>query len=150
MSSENRLHIPMSGTVKRSIFFTLLFLFIVYSFFIAGSVTDYNKGESALTSEAKAGKLVFQKYNCISCHQIYGLGGYMGPDLTNVISGKGPEFVNGLLSYGTARMPDFNLSKQEISELIAYLNYIDKTGISPIKEFTVNSNGTFLTPGDEK
>ncbi len=35
---------------------------------------------------AAAGKLLYQKYNCQACHQIYGLGGYMGPDLTNVYS----------------------------------------------------------------
>jgi nitric oxide reductase subunit C len=142
----------MRTSTKRVIFFSLLLLFAVYSFFIMGSVTNFKKGTSALTIEAKQGKLVFQKYNCIACHQVYGLGGYLGPDLTNVTSGpgKGKEYIHSLLKYGTTRMPDFNLSDDEISDLMAYLNYLDKTGKSPVKEFTLNINGTYSCGNDEK
>jgi nitric oxide reductase subunit C len=142
----------MSSNAKRYIFFSLFLVFSVYSFFIAGPVTEFTTGKSALTVEAKEGKLLFQKYNCISCHQIYGLGGYMGPDLTNVMSakGKGEVYVSAILDHGTKRMPDFGLTKTEVSALIGYLNYLDKTGLSPVKEFTINIVGTVSSPSHEK
>jgi nitric oxide reductase subunit C len=152
MQAESPLHNSMGSTTKRVIFFSLFILFVVYSFFIASSVTNFNRGKEALSENARSGKLLFQKYNCISCHQIYGLGGYMGPDLTNVASaeGKGEGFINGLLKYGTNRMPDFHLNDNEIKDLTAYLSYIDKTGKSPVRDFSINISGTYSTPEDEK
>ena len=63
--------------------------------------------------------MVWQKYNCQSCHQLYGLGGYLGPDLTNVYSakGKGELFIKAFLHAGTKQMPSFDLSKEEEKEL---------------------------------
>jgi nitric oxide reductase subunit C len=142
---EKKLHNPMSTSDKRIIFFLLFLGFIIYTVVIIASATDFSKGSEHFNADARSGKLLFQKYNCVSCHQVYGLGGYMGPDLTNVISsnGKGPDFVKGLLKYGTNRMPDFHLSDAEVNQLTAYLDYIDKTGISPVKVFTLNLNGTY-------
>lgn len=68
----------------------------------------------------------------------------MGPDLTNVISteNKGPAYVKAFLKSGTQRMPDFKLSEVEMEQLIEYLTYVDKTGISPVKKFEVRYDGT--------
>ena len=97
-----------------------------------------------MTEGAQKGKLLFQKYNCTACHQLYGLGGYMGPDLTNAMSrsGIGEMYVRALLQNGTERMPNFHLSEEEIKSLVAYLKYVDKTGISPVKKFEINYDGT--------
>lgn len=109
--------------------------------------TDDDKGKAFLTEEAKEGKLLFQEYNCGACHQFYGLGGYMGPDLTNVISekGKGELYAKAFLQGGTQKMPNFHLTEKEIAALIAYLKYVDKTGLSPVKEFRPNWDGTVET-----
>lgn len=68
----------------------------------------------------------------------------MGPDLTNVISapGKGPVFVKTLLQYGTVRMPNYHLTESEINDILAFLTYADKTGVSPVKKFEINYDGT--------
>lgn len=97
--------------------------------------------------------MLFQRKNCIACHQIYGLGGYMGPDLTNVISapGKGPMYIKAFLTVGTERMPNFHLTEAEKDDLVAFLTYSDKTGVSPVKRFTINYDGTVNWKGyDEK
>jgi len=49
-------------------------------------------GTVSFSEKALQGQQLWQQNNCFSCHQIYGLGGYLGPDLTNVYSqrGKGP------------------------------------------------------------
>lgn len=52
-------------------------LFLAYSFsiYLHPFSTAYDKRlNRELVSE---GRLVWQKYNCQSCHQFYGLGGYL-------------------------------------------------------------------------
>lgn len=92
---------------------------------------------------AGKGKLLFQKNNCISCHQIFGLGGYMGPDLTNVISapGKGELYAKSFIKNGTQRMPNFNFTDEEADALIAYLKQVDAAGISPVVDFKTDRLG---------
>ncbi len=139
----------MSTISKRLIFWSLVVLFVVDTVVIYSSGTEEDLGKSFLTSEAKEGKLLFQKYNCISCHQIYGLGGYMGPDLTNTYStvGKGELYIKAFIQNGTQRMPNFKMNDDEINSLTAYLKYIDKTGVSPVKDFRINANGTVTQNG---
>lgn len=134
----------MSTILKRTLFWSMVFFFLVYTIVIYSSGAEESDSSHYLTVEAKAGKLVFQQYNCIACHQVYGLGGYMGQDLTNVMSaqGKGEHYVKAFLQSGSQKMPNFNLSEDEMSALIAYLNYIDKTGISPVVDFEINYIGT--------
>jgi nitric oxide reductase subunit C len=93
--------------------------------------------------KAANGKLVWQKYNCQSCHQLYGLGGYLGPDLTNCIAqeGKGELYVKAMIEVGTKQMPAFKLSDQEVTSLMAFLYSINKTGNSDPKSYTIFNNG---------
>ena len=85
-----------------------------------------------MNKEAITGKVLYQKYNCTACHQIYGLGGFLGPDLTTVFSqqGKGEAYIKAFLQSGTQRMPDFHLSKYDINSLSEYLKYIDSTAVT--------------------
>jgi nitric oxide reductase subunit C len=143
----------MRLNTKRFISAILISSFFIYSVIIYTTGTSIDKGEKFRTDKSKRGKLLFQKKNCIACHQIYGLGGFMGPDLTNVISatGKGPAYVRLFLQNGTERMPNYHLSQDEQDELVAFLVYTDKTGVSPVKRFTINYDGTVNWKGyDEK
>ena len=36
-----------------------------------------------LSGPARRGQELWLRHNCQSCHQIYGYGGFLGPDLTN-------------------------------------------------------------------
>jgi nitric oxide reductase subunit C len=134
----------MSTLLKRIFFWSLVLLFIIDTAIIYCSGPENDDADSFLTEEAKNGKLLFQEYNCISCHQLYGLGGYMGPDLTNVIStpGKGDLYAKSFVQSGTQRMPDFHLDEDQINAIVAYLKYVDKTGISPVINFDVAYDGT--------
>jgi nitric oxide reductase subunit C len=90
---------------------------------------------------ALAGWKVWQQNNCQSCHQIYGLGGYMGPDLTNVVSdsGESKQYLQTFIKYGTGKMPDFHLSDSEVNNLVAFLHWIDKSGRSKVPKERVTS-----------
>ncbi len=104
-----------------------------------------NSGSSAKEMSVKAiqGEQLWQQNNCTACHQFYGLGGYLGPDLTNVISNpkKGPEYVKAFINSGVKSMPKFNFTEEEKLELVEFLTHIDKTSMYPNYNAKTESNG---------
>jgi nitric oxide reductase subunit C len=125
---------------QKFIVFSLLCIgFLSYSGFLYShlpvSKPNFNVSE-------KKGKALWQKHNCTACHQIYGLGGYLGPDLTNEYSLRGPTFIHIFLQAGNATMPNYHLSESEIQELTDYLKSVDQTGKSDPRKFSINANGT--------
>jgi nitric oxide reductase subunit C len=91
---------------------------------------------------ANTGKQIWQSKNCASCHQLYGLGGHLGPDLTNVYSKRQAAYISSFLKTGTQVMPNFHLSDAEIEALLAFFEYTDKSGVSDPKSFELNVDGT--------
>lgn len=89
---------------------------------------------------------IWQSKNCQSCHQLYGLGGYMGPDLTNTASdkNKGKKYMHTLIKYGSGRMPDFQLTDTEVQNVIAFLSWVDKSGKSKVSKESVHWTGTYI------
>jgi len=79
-----------------------------------------------------AGAEVWRSENCIACHAIYGLGGHIGADLTNTISRLGADGVAAKISAGGGAMPPFALPEETVANLIAWLAYIDATGVYPL------------------
>lgn len=112
---------------------------IIYFQRSSGSITEVQK----MSNNALAGEQVYQDYNCAACHQIYGLGGYLGPDLTNVISNpsKGPDYVNTIINSGIQAMPKFDLSDQKRDQLVAFLTHVDQTGFYPNKNAVFSEDG---------
>lgn len=124
----------------------VFFLFyFIYSFFVYTQKSESIEANKTITPLAIEGRLVFQKYNCISCHQLYGLGGYLGPDLTNVISNKGNYYVSAVIKNGMLKMPNLNLQDDEIESLVEYLSFADSSGIFPVQEFDSKWYG-IITP----
>lgn len=124
---------------NKMILSVLLIAFLSYSFYIYANlpakIITVNPG-------AEKGKLVWQKYNCNACHQVYGLGGYLGPDLTNVYSRRSPEYIGAFLKTGSNSMPVFHLSAEETKSLLAFLGVLDASGKAEPKSFTINYDGT--------
>lgn len=126
----------------------MLFLALFVSFFFY-SATVYTSGtaidDAPLASESvRRGQNLFRSNNCWACHQIYGLGGYMGPDLTNIVNNPdfGPEYARMFIEEGTDRMPDFDLNEQEIDDIVAYLDYAGAAGNYKPKKGKVTWYGT--------
>jgi mono/diheme cytochrome c family protein len=90
--------------------------------------TDMGRASPAVA----AGAGTWRTENCIACHAIYGLGGHIGPDLTNTVSRLGAEGVAAKVLAGGGTMPPFALSDDEVAELIAWLSYIGETGVYPL------------------
>ena len=120
--------------MSKIIVFVLLFIsYCTYSIFVFTNGTkpgvSLAGGELAL---ADKGKKMFQQYNCISCHQLYGLGGYLGPELTTAYSdrGRGELYMKTFLKAGGRRMPNFHFTDEEVAALVCYLKYVDATAVT--------------------
>ena len=124
---------------KFIVFIVLCIGFLSYSGFLYTHLPVSNPNFSI--TEAK-GKTLWQEHNCTACHQIYGLGGYLGPDLTNEYSLKGPDYIHIFIQTGNNTMPNYHLSESEIQDLIAYLKSVDRSGKSDPRKFSINTNGT--------
>lgn len=115
---------------RLAVFFSLFILYIAYSFLVYTDGTQSKLSFAvAEQSEINKGKILFQEHNCISCHQVYGLGGYLGPDLTTAWSDpeRGEVFIKTLLKTGGSRMPDFHFTEDQVNAIGSYLKYIDAT-----------------------
>lgn len=119
----------------------LLCLFLVYNYIIYTSKENY--GKIHLSQKAINGENIWLKNNCNSCHQLYGLGGYLGPDLTNVYSfrKKNVSHLKFMFNSGIKNMPQFNFNEKEKEELIQFLKEIDQTGYYPNMNTKINANG---------
>jgi nitric oxide reductase subunit C len=104
-----------------------------------------DRKESIPSAQALAGWDTWQKKNCQTCHQLYGLGGYMGPDLTNVASnsGKDEKYLRTFIKYGTGKMPNFLLDDTEVSNVLAFLQWVDKSGKSKVAAENVTWSGNY-------
>ena len=130
------------------IFGILCTAFLFFSVLIYLNPQTVNKS-SQFTDNAAKGRLVWQKYNCQSCHQLYGLGGYLGPDLTNVYSKFNGDqtLLHSFLNSGIRQMPAFELSEQEEKLLFEFLKSTDKSGKSDPRSFTVKPDGMIKSHG---
>ena len=124
-------------------FMTLCLAFIPYSLYVYTRGTEASHIEP-MSDEARYGQALFQKHNCVACHQFYGLGGYMGPDLTNVVSNNGPAYTRAFLTSGTQRMPNFNLNDAELDAMVAFLEFVDTTGRYPASDYQIKWYGTVV------
>ena len=84
-----------------------------------------------LTDGVVLGKRVWHKHNCNDCHTILGIGGYYSPDVTKTYSARGETWLKTFLKNPEnpdpqrRKMPDLNLSEDEIKKLIAFLKWVD-------------------------
>jgi nitric oxide reductase subunit C len=111
---------------KTTVFIALFLGYTAYSGWVYTFGTEQNTAPG-FSAQQMLGKQLWQKNNCSACHQLYGLGGYLGPDLTTLISDKkrGKPYAAAFLKTGGTTMPDFHLSEKEIDAVISYLAYID-------------------------
>ena len=116
---------------KVLIFKILILLFTIHTFIVYNSGTNINS--IMMSSGALKGKALWQKNNCTACHQIYGLGGYLGPDLTNVYSRYG-DGVKSFLNAGIESMPVYSFSDSEQKNLLEFFKSLNESGFYPNKD----------------
>ncbi|MBT3785079.1 cytochrome c [bacterium] len=112
---------------KLGIFASICFCFLVQGFL---AYSDFPNSSMVVTlnSEARFGLKLWRQNSCGSCHQLYGLGGFMGPDLTNVTRRLPDPVLHHYLEKGGSRMPSFKLRKNERQAIIEFLKTMNQTG----------------------
>ncbi len=81
-------------------------------------------GFTALSDRARQGFGLWRDQNCHVCHQLYGFGGYLGPDLTHVSQRVDLDTFTQILREGTGPMPPIPLDDDERGlKAYTYLNF---------------------------
>lgn len=109
-------------------FFFLLFVALTVDTTSRLPARDHREN---ITPQVALGKLVWEKNNCIGCHTLLGEGAYFAPELGNVYKRFGSTeaivaFIEGRPVEGVPdrrSMPQFNLTKQELEAVAAFLKW---------------------------
>ncbi len=112
----------------------ILFVLVgIYFFVSAIAYTDYPRAEEGvrLTDLERAGLEVWRRHNCQACHQLHGFGGFLGPDLTNLIDDdrEDEEFVS-ILRDGSRQMPALGLPAGDQEAVLSFLRAMNRSGRS--------------------
>ena len=119
--------------IKIVAFISLFVAYLLYSIIVYTKGTEKNIVVATQEEiKIKNGSDLFQRYNCTACHQLYGLGGYLGPELTTAYSdpGRGELYMKAFLMGGGPRMPNFHFKEEDVNALISFLKYVDTTAIT--------------------
>ncbi len=128
-----------------SVFFFLVFLGLTVDTVKRLPQTDNREN---LTEVVKAGKYIWEVYNCAGCHSLLGEGAYFAPELGNVYTrfGESTDAIKGYLMGlpvggipGRRNMPQFNFTKQQLEEIAQFLKYVD--GIKTARDWPPNIQG---------
>lgn len=124
-----------AGFWRPALFLALAACFFVHSYFVYSDFPANGISKFRLSEEAVRGLNLWRKHNCQACHQIYGFGGFLGPDLTNVLGRRPDEDWTEILTTGRKQMPAFGFTEKEQGSLLSFLAEIGATGRS-IPAFT--------------
>ncbi|GAB6174543.1 cytochrome c [Paradesulfitobacterium aromaticivorans] len=107
--------------------FALVSLIIVAAF-VGANITSW-KLPYPMPEDAQEGKAVWQKHNCVSCHTLFGNGGYVGDDMTNILKRRTAEDVQRYLTNPPVMRPNREhlhppLEPGEAEFLTSYLRFV--------------------------
>lgn len=126
-------------SMARNIFFggaTFFFLLLVALTFDTMQVLPKRDHRENITDAVKHGKHIWEKNDCIGCHTLLGEGAYFAPELGNVYTRRGGEFIKAWIkaqptkSPGRRQMPQFNLTDQELDDMVAFLKWTSEINTS--------------------
>ncbi len=125
MSHKTAKIVFWSGTLISLVLFLMLTVDTTRQF---AALTHADK----LDDQVVAGKHAFERRNCNDCHTILGFGSYYAPDLTRTYFRIGENAIMRRLQQPEVtfadefrKMPQQHLSAQEISDIVAYLRWVD-------------------------
>ncbi|MHB1292134.1 MAG: c-type cytochrome [Sulfuricella sp.] len=119
-------------SMARNIFFggtVFFFLLLVALTVDTMQVLPKRDHRENITPSVARGKHVWERNDCIGCHTLLGEGAYFAPELGNVYQRRGGEFIKAWMqamptkSPGRRQMPQFNLTPQELDDMVAFLKW---------------------------
>ena len=110
-------------------FFVLLFVVLIFD---TESRIPARSNAGEVTAAVARGKHIWETRNCIGCHTLLGEGAYFAPELGNVVKRRGADFIKVWMKSmptntpGRRQMPQFNLSEQQLDDLVQFLDWASK------------------------
>lgn len=110
-----------------------------------------------ITPAVSSGQDVWHKYNCINCHTLFGEGAYYAPDLTKITQHRGEAYLQAYMRdpsqfYDEQKhrrlMPKQDLAEDEITDLIAFLDWVSNVDNQGWPPRPILVTGSFV-PGDD-
>jgi nitric oxide reductase subunit C len=115
-----------------------LLIFLALTFDTVKQIPE-RSNEVNMNESVVAGKALWEKNNCVGCHTLMGEGAYYAPELMNVFNrrGGGDEvafkgYMQGWMAAQPLniphrrKMPQFNLSEEEVNSLADFLIWSSK------------------------
>ncbi|MBU6475424.1 MAG: c-type cytochrome, partial [Alphaproteobacteria bacterium] len=108
---------------RKCVMTALAAVFLLQSWFV---YTDKaGRRHHAPSAAAVQGQMIWRHHNCQTCHQLFGLGGFLGPDLTHVTERLSPAAFSAILQVAPFPMPPQRMSADEITDIYAFLQETD-------------------------
>ncbi len=108
-------------------FFLIIYLVLTVDSWRQIPIRDH---ASQMSPAAERGKYLMDSNNCIGCHTINGEGAYYAPELGNVYTRRGPDFIKAWIKAqpigGYRQMPHFNFSDKDLDDITAYLQWVSR------------------------
>ena len=130
---------PSSAAARVVVFYLCCACFFLQTGFVYLNYPRDGVGPK-LSQAGKHGLEIWRRNNCQACHQIYGYGGFLGPDLTNIMVRRPYEDWTDILTRGRKQMPAFELDEDECEAIVAFLTETSSTGIG-VPSFTKLKEG---------
>ena len=87
----------------------IMMAFLVAAFAVQTALVYSDEPTGPIDEEAIRGRELWHDNGCQVCHQFYGQGGFLGPDLTNAYSSVDTVRLRSLLTIGSGQMPAIGL-----------------------------------------
>ncbi len=127
----------ITKSMARNIYFGGgLFALLVFAGLTLDTVQQIPKlsNDDKITESVAKGKNLWEVNNCVGCHTLMGEGAYYAPELSNVFDRRGlgnedafKAYMNGWMASqplsepGRRKMPQFNLSEEEVNNISDFL-----------------------------
>jgi nitric oxide reductase subunit C len=99
---------------------------LVLCFLVQTTLVYSDDRSPPLSDAAVRGRVIYHRNACQVCHQLYGQGGFLGPDLTNAARRVDDVRMATLLTVGSGQMPAMHFDRAQIDDVRAFLREIDR------------------------
>ncbi|MEH0164736.1 cytochrome c [Paucibacter sp. JuS9] len=107
-------------------FFVLLFAVLIFD---TEQRIPARSKSGDITPAVVRGKHIWETRNCIGCHTLLGEGAYFAPELGNVYTRRGPDFIKAWMKAqptqapGRRQMPQFHLTDAQLDDMVEFLKW---------------------------
>lgn len=109
-----------------TLFFVLLFAVLIFN--TEQRIPERSKS-AEITPAVVHGKHIWETRNCIGSHTLLGEGAYFAPELGNVYTRRGPDFIKAWMKAqptgapGRRQMPQFHLTDAQLDDVVEFLRW---------------------------